>query len=466
MAPIAELTDAAREIERTRDPSLRDPAARRPTTRSPSWRARWRRCSHALDEARAETEATLAPPARVRRRRLARAAHAADLACSPTSSCSTRSSTASSARPPRSALRSSRRMRRLVADLLLLARADAGREAPHRAGRPRPRSSPRRRPSSSRSPATTRSRSPRPPGVDRRRRARRAAPAGAEPDGERAAPHRPGHRASRRRVERARRRGRARGRGRRARASRPSCATRSSSASSAAPATAAARAASASRSCARWPSPTAARSRSRTRSTGAARASWCGSRPASRRPCADQLAGAREAASSAAWPDPLEGTVHPPGRMSEMTNAGFPRTFPARKSETRHLAVVLPHRSAGGKGRGHGLAALELPQHPNFVRHERRRGRSLSFTRYRLLRDVLDRTDRLRGERARRARSRDPRARSRARASKSASSPCRKRDGPLAPAGDEDLDERAVELAAGDAAQLGDRLVRARPASR
>ncbi len=31
------------------------------------------------------------------------------------------------------ALRSSRRMRRLVADLLLLARADAGREAPHRA---------------------------------------------------------------------------------------------------------------------------------------------------------------------------------------------------------------------------------------------------------------------------------------------------------------------------------------------
>jgi signal transduction histidine kinase len=31
-----------------------------------------------------------------------------------------------------SALRSSRRMRRLVADLLLLARADAGREAPHR----------------------------------------------------------------------------------------------------------------------------------------------------------------------------------------------------------------------------------------------------------------------------------------------------------------------------------------------
>ena len=59
-----------------------------------------------------------------------------------------------------SALRSSRRMRRLVADLLLLARADAGREAPHRPSTC-PRSSPTPPPSSSRWRATTRSRSPR-----------------------------------------------------------------------------------------------------------------------------------------------------------------------------------------------------------------------------------------------------------------------------------------------------------------
>ena len=43
MEPIAELTDAAREIERTRDPAARS-RARRPTTRSPSSRRRWSRC--------------------------------------------------------------------------------------------------------------------------------------------------------------------------------------------------------------------------------------------------------------------------------------------------------------------------------------------------------------------------------------------------------------------------------------
>ena len=65
-----------------------------------------------------------------------------------------------------SALRSSRRMRRLVADLLLLARADAGRVAAARAGRPLRGASPRRPASSSRSPATTRSASPPPPGAE------------------------------------------------------------------------------------------------------------------------------------------------------------------------------------------------------------------------------------------------------------------------------------------------------------
>ena len=56
-----------------------------------------------------------------------------------------------------------------------------------------PRSSPTRPPSSSRSPATTRSRSRRRPAMVVRRRARRAAPPDPQPDGERAAPHRPGH---------------------------------------------------------------------------------------------------------------------------------------------------------------------------------------------------------------------------------------------------------------------------------
>ena len=92
-----------------------------------------------------------------------------------------------------SALRSSRRMRRLVADLLLLARADAGRGAPHRpvdlsevvtdaAAELEPVAGdheisidgPGRRP--------------------RGRRARRAPPPRAQPDGERAPAHRSGHR--------------------------------------------------------------------------------------------------------------------------------------------------------------------------------------------------------------------------------------------------------------------------------
>ena len=60
MEPIAELTDAAREIERTRDPSLTIPRPRGRRRGRRAGRRRSRRCSHALDEARAETEATLA----------------------------------------------------------------------------------------------------------------------------------------------------------------------------------------------------------------------------------------------------------------------------------------------------------------------------------------------------------------------------------------------------------------------
>ncbi len=85
-------------------------------------------------------------PARVRGRRLPRAAHARSPASWPTSSCSRRSSTAGGGPRDReaaaeiagSALRSSHRMRRLVGDLLLLARADAGRRDGPTARRPRP----------------------------------------------------------------------------------------------------------------------------------------------------------------------------------------------------------------------------------------------------------------------------------------------------------------------------------------
>ena len=95
------------------------------------------------------------------------------------------------------ALRSTRRMRRLVADLLLLARADAGREVPHGpVDLVRGRSSRPRR-SSSRSRATTGIVVTRGRRGDRRRRARRAAPPGAQPDGQRAQAHaRPGPRSA------------------------------------------------------------------------------------------------------------------------------------------------------------------------------------------------------------------------------------------------------------------------------
>ena len=179
------------------------------------------------------------------------------VACSPTSSCSRRSSTGEQRETAASALRSTRRMRRLVADLLLLARADAGRTARtsrstssdvviEAAGELEPVAGDHALAVDARA------------GRDRRRRARRAAPPRAQPDGERAQAHRPGHRDPRA-VERdggdvvLRRRGRRPGRP--ARAARD----RSSSASSAAPPTAAGRAASASRSSARSPRPTAAR---------------------------------------------------------------------------------------------------------------------------------------------------------------------------------------------------------------
>src|SRR4051794_20395322 len=126
MEPIAELTEAAREIERTRDASLKvprpvadDEVAELATTLESML--------HALDEAREETEATLAR----QREFVADASH--ELRTPLTSVLANLELLEETLKGEQqeaaaSALRSSKRMRRLVADLLLLARADAGRE--------------------------------------------------------------------------------------------------------------------------------------------------------------------------------------------------------------------------------------------------------------------------------------------------------------------------------------------------
>ena len=127
MAPIAALTEAAEGIRRTRDPGLRlpepeseDEVAQLSRTLDGMLRA--------LDEAQEETAATL-----VRQREfVADASH--ELRTPLTSVLANLELLAETLDGDRgeaaaSALRSSRRMRRLVADLLLLARADAGRQA-------------------------------------------------------------------------------------------------------------------------------------------------------------------------------------------------------------------------------------------------------------------------------------------------------------------------------------------------
>jgi signal transduction histidine kinase len=117
--PIAELTAAAAEIARTGDPSAAPQP--RPTTRSPS-------CAHAaddaheLDDARARRPSDARAPARFRRRRLARAAHTADERAREPRAARRIGLHGEEGEIARSALRSTQRMRRLVADLLLLAR--------------------------------------------------------------------------------------------------------------------------------------------------------------------------------------------------------------------------------------------------------------------------------------------------------------------------------------------------------
>ncbi len=129
MAPIAELTSAAEQIARTRDPSLTVPQPKADDEVAELART-LEGMLHELDVAHAETEAML-----VRQRRfVADASH--ELRTPLTSVLANLELLADSLHGDQgeaasSALRSSRRMRRLVADLLLLARTDVGRVVAH-----------------------------------------------------------------------------------------------------------------------------------------------------------------------------------------------------------------------------------------------------------------------------------------------------------------------------------------------
>jgi signal transduction histidine kinase len=130
MAPIAALTATAREIERTRDPGLAIPAQTSDDEVAELART-LEGMLRALSAARAETEAMLAR----QREFVADASH--ELRTPLTSVMANLELLAESldgdqGDAARSALRSSRRMRRLVADLLLLARADVGQPAVHK----------------------------------------------------------------------------------------------------------------------------------------------------------------------------------------------------------------------------------------------------------------------------------------------------------------------------------------------
>jgi two-component system, OmpR family, sensor kinase len=128
MRPIAGLTRAAREVARTRDPDI--------TLAKPRANDEVADLAHTFEDmlqelsaARGETEATLAR----QREFVADASH--ELRTPLTSILANLELLEAELHGERremaeSALRSSRRMRRLVGDLLLLARADAGREVP------------------------------------------------------------------------------------------------------------------------------------------------------------------------------------------------------------------------------------------------------------------------------------------------------------------------------------------------
>jgi two-component system OmpR family sensor kinase len=129
MAPIAELTATAREIGRTRDASRHMPQ-QEADDEVGELAATLEEMLQALDRAQGETEATLAR----QRQFVADASH--ELRTPLTSVLANLELLEETLQGDQrdaaaSALRSSRRMRRLVADLLLLARADAGRIVPH-----------------------------------------------------------------------------------------------------------------------------------------------------------------------------------------------------------------------------------------------------------------------------------------------------------------------------------------------
>lgn len=128
MRPIARMTATTREIARTRDPERRVPV---PAARDEvaELAATLNEMLAALDSSREETEAMLAR----QRQFVADASH--ELRTPLTSVLANLELLVDElggeqGEAARSALRSSQRMRRLVADLLLLARADVGRESP------------------------------------------------------------------------------------------------------------------------------------------------------------------------------------------------------------------------------------------------------------------------------------------------------------------------------------------------
>jgi two-component system OmpR family sensor kinase len=128
MQPIATLTASAAEIARTRDPSAAMPQPEADDEVAELART-LQGMLESLDDAHAETEEMLAR----QRRFVADASH--ELRTPLTSVLANLELLAESlhgdqGEAARSALRSSRRMRRLVADLLLLARSDVGRAVP------------------------------------------------------------------------------------------------------------------------------------------------------------------------------------------------------------------------------------------------------------------------------------------------------------------------------------------------
>jgi signal transduction histidine kinase len=128
MRPIANLTRAARHIANTRDPGVTELPKPDADDEVADLARTLEEMLMALDASRSETEAALAR----QREFVADASH--ELRTPLTSVLSNLELLESTlhgedAEIAESALRSSRRMRRLVADLLLLARADAGREA-------------------------------------------------------------------------------------------------------------------------------------------------------------------------------------------------------------------------------------------------------------------------------------------------------------------------------------------------